>query len=185
MTKTYLSCADTAKLVRAALKKAFPGVKFSVRSDTYAGGASIRVRWTDGPTTKAVEEVAKVYEGGGFDGMIDMAYNKDGWLLPDGSAAFGSSPGTEGSRGSVPSYSHEAPAPGAVKVSFGADYVFCNREHSVAAYTAAVAAVCDRYGMEVPEIVDSFGYPHFKGHYRIPNSDLDLDVAVHRELSAS
>ena len=52
--KTYLSCAETAKLVRAALKKAFPGVKFSVKSSVYSMGASIRVGWTDGPVTKAV-----------------------------------------------------------------------------------------------------------------------------------
>ena len=39
----YLTCAETAKLARAALKQAFPGVRFSVRSDTYAGGASIHV----------------------------------------------------------------------------------------------------------------------------------------------
>ena len=46
----YVSTTDTAKLVRAALKKAFastyPGVKFSVRSDRYADGASVRVTWT-------------------------------------------------------------------------------------------------------------------------------------------
>lgn len=34
----YLSCAETAKLVRQALKEAFPGVKFGVRSSTYSGG---------------------------------------------------------------------------------------------------------------------------------------------------
>jgi hypothetical protein len=32
-TSTYLSCKETAKLARTALKKAFAGVKFSVRSD--------------------------------------------------------------------------------------------------------------------------------------------------------
>ena len=37
----YLTCAETAKLVRSALKAAFPGVKFSVCSSTYSGGASI------------------------------------------------------------------------------------------------------------------------------------------------
>lgn len=71
-TKTYLTCAETAKLVRVALKEAFPGVKFSVRSDSYAGGASMRVRWTDGPFERDVEKVAKAFEGGSFDGMIDL-----------------------------------------------------------------------------------------------------------------
>lgn len=67
----YLSCAETAKLVRQALKEAFPGVKFSVRSSVYSGGASIQVGWTDGPNSNQVEAVAKVFEGAYFDGMID------------------------------------------------------------------------------------------------------------------
>jgi hypothetical protein len=67
----YISCAGTAKLVRAALKAAFPAVKFSVRSETYSGGASIDVRWTDGPTVEQVEAVAKPFSGGSFDGMTD------------------------------------------------------------------------------------------------------------------
>ena len=45
METKYLSCAETAKLVRTALKKNFPGVKFSVRSSVYSGGASIDVSW--------------------------------------------------------------------------------------------------------------------------------------------
>jgi len=45
----YLSCADTARLIRAALARSFPGTKFSVRSSVYTGGASIRVRY-DGIT---------------------------------------------------------------------------------------------------------------------------------------
>jgi hypothetical protein len=49
----YLSCAETAKLVRKVLKTAFQGVKFSVRSDTYSGGASIDIRWTDGPNPRS------------------------------------------------------------------------------------------------------------------------------------
>lgn len=34
----YVSAKDTAVLIRGALKREFPGVKFSVRSETYAGG---------------------------------------------------------------------------------------------------------------------------------------------------
>ena len=45
----YLRCAEVAKLLRAALKETFPGVTFSIRSRTYAGGASIDVTWRDGP----------------------------------------------------------------------------------------------------------------------------------------
>lgn len=71
MDKTYLSCADTAKLIRAALAEAFPGVKFSVRSSVYSGGASINIRWTDGPTSRQVKSIADHFEGSYFDGMID------------------------------------------------------------------------------------------------------------------
>jgi len=72
MTTRYISVADTAKEVRKALKAEFPGVKFTVRSDSYSGGASIRVGWVDGPTTKAVRAVTGRYEGATFDGMIDL-----------------------------------------------------------------------------------------------------------------
>lgn len=68
----YLSVTDTAKLVREALKKAYPSVKFSVRSSSYAGGTSIDVSWKDGPREKDVEKVAKAFEGATFDGMIDL-----------------------------------------------------------------------------------------------------------------
>lgn len=71
MTKQYMSCAQTAALVRAALKESFPGIKFGVRSSTYSGGASIRIDWIDGPNTKQVDAVAQVFCGGYFDGMID------------------------------------------------------------------------------------------------------------------
>lgn len=72
MDRTYLRCADTAKLIRKALKEAFPGIKFSVRSDTYAGGASIRVNWTDGPTQRDVDKIARTFSGATFDSMTDM-----------------------------------------------------------------------------------------------------------------
>lgn len=39
-SRKYLSCAETAKLLRQALKESFPGVKFSVRSSVYSGGAN-------------------------------------------------------------------------------------------------------------------------------------------------
>ena len=41
----YLTCAETAKLIRKDLKKNFPKIKFSVMSNTYSMGASIRVNW--------------------------------------------------------------------------------------------------------------------------------------------
>ena len=78
----YLSCTETAKLIRQALKESFPGVKFSVKSSSYAGGASIGVRWTDGPSAAMVESVAKKFQGSYFDGMTD--YKGSCYALVDG-----------------------------------------------------------------------------------------------------
>lgn len=69
--RQYLSCAETAKLVRAALKESFPGVKFSVKSSVYSGGASIAIRYFDGPNSDQVKAVTSMFEGSYFDGMTD------------------------------------------------------------------------------------------------------------------
>ena len=66
------TCAETAQFVRKALHSAFPGVKFSVRSRTYSGGASIDVTWTDGPSSEGVEAIVGRFAGATFDGMIDL-----------------------------------------------------------------------------------------------------------------
>ena len=127
MGARYLTAAQTATVLRKALKARWPHVKFSVRSQTYSGGASIRVRWADGPAPSEVEKVTAGFEAGGFDGMIDMAYGITSWLLPDGTATMAASPGTEGSRGMVASYVSDAPHPDAVLVTFGAKYISCDR----------------------------------------------------------
>lgn len=67
-----ISVVETAKLVRAALKEAFPEVKFSVKSSKYSMGASIDVYWTDGPVTAQVNPVVKGFGGATFDGMQDL-----------------------------------------------------------------------------------------------------------------
>jgi len=125
----YLSCAETAKLVRAALKKNFPGVKFSVRSSVYSGGASIDVSWVLGPTSKEVDAIACQFESADFDGSIDMETRFDHWLLPDGSTMVKHGPGTEGSMGYIPAVSNPMPE-GAIPVSFGAHYVQCQRRYA-------------------------------------------------------
>jgi hypothetical protein len=66
----YLTQTETNKLIRAALRDAFPGIKFSV---TGSGGNATTVAWTDGPAEKAVEDVARRFEGSSFDGMQDLA----------------------------------------------------------------------------------------------------------------
>jgi len=68
----YLTCAETARLLRQALRAAFPDVRFRVRSKTYSGGASITISWIDGPVPAAVERIARRFEGAEFDGMHDL-----------------------------------------------------------------------------------------------------------------
>jgi len=123
----YLGVVDTAKLVRKALKREFPGFKFSVRSDSYSMGASIDVSWTDGPTEAQVDEIVSDYRGSRFDGMIDLKYGVAHWLTPDGVATvqrtYGHSyNGPQGNEEVTP----ERPE-GAVAVHFGADYIHTRR----------------------------------------------------------
>jgi hypothetical protein len=125
----YLSVAETARLIRAALKSAFPGVKFSVRSEKYSGGCSVDVSWIDGPTVKEVDAVAGMFEGKRFDGMIDMAWTAKLWLLPDGTAMVASDPGSEGSMGTRAAVRQWMPHPDAKLICTGA-YVFCRRNTS-------------------------------------------------------
>jgi hypothetical protein len=67
----YISCVETAKLIRVELKKNFPGIKFSVKSRSYANGASIDVYWNDGPGRPSVERITRKFRGSSFDGMTD------------------------------------------------------------------------------------------------------------------
>jgi hypothetical protein len=69
--KNYLSCAETAKMIRLVLKESFPGVKFSVVSSTYSMGASITIKYNDGPNADAVKAAVSIFEASYFDGMQD------------------------------------------------------------------------------------------------------------------
>lgn len=65
--QTGSSYARAAKNLKAELKKAFPLVAFSVKSESYSGGSSVRVEWTDGCTTAQVKEIADKYQHGNFN----------------------------------------------------------------------------------------------------------------------
>ena len=54
--------------IRRALKIAFPGHKFSVRTVHHG---TVYVHWTDGPTLAEVESITDRHESGHFDGMTD------------------------------------------------------------------------------------------------------------------
>lgn len=73
---------DVASLIRAQLKESFglPARFFSVRIDRYAGGSSVEISWTDGPTSDAVRAAIGPYVGGRFNGMTDIRYSADQWF---------------------------------------------------------------------------------------------------------
>lgn len=66
------SHAAAAAHLREALKKSFPNTKFSVTSESFAGGDAVRVHWTDGPTVSEVEKIGGRYQYGHFNGMEDI-----------------------------------------------------------------------------------------------------------------
>jgi hypothetical protein len=78
----YQGAAAAAKAIKAELKKAFPTVKFSVKSKNYSGGNSISIHWFNGPTVGQVERISGKYELGSFDGMTD-SYNYESTLIVD------------------------------------------------------------------------------------------------------
>lgn len=150
--KRYLSCAETAKLLRKALAKEFPGIKFYVRSDVYSGGASIDVYWQDGPSEKEARRVAWCYAGADFDGMIDLKTYWYHWLLPDGTVELAKGPGTTGSHGIIYPQDHPKPHPEAELVSLGADFVHVHRACSKALVERVAEKVHEETGWNVPEI---------------------------------
>lgn len=140
----YLSVVETAKLIRVALKKYFPTQKFSIRSQSYSGGASINVDWENGVSTKEVEAVIKNFEGAGFDGMIDYKYYIGHWMLPDGTITLADSEGCYGSDAKEIA----KPCEEAIKIHFGADYVFANRTITKEVYEKFAKEICEQNSLE-------------------------------------
>ena len=66
--------AEVAQTIRKELKEKFPGVKFSVRSESFTGGNSIDIYYTNGVPEDEVRKLVNKYESGHFDGMTDC-YN--------------------------------------------------------------------------------------------------------------
>ena len=102
METENLTAAETAVIIKTALKRNFPEDKFSVTSKCFAGGSSVNVRWRNGPPENTVEALVNQYKSADFDGMIDMKTVRDHFLLPDGSATLAYDPGTKGSTGTHP-----------------------------------------------------------------------------------
>ena len=55
--------------IRKILQREFPGVKFSVRKESYG---CIRVGWEDGPTDEQVDKIVEKFQEGRFNGMEDI-----------------------------------------------------------------------------------------------------------------
>lgn len=75
--------AESAKLLKQALRAAFPAARFSVRLSRGTGYGNCYVNWIDGPSVAQVSRVTDRFEGAGFDGMTDSSYHKDA-ILADG-----------------------------------------------------------------------------------------------------
>ena len=69
-----ISLVETARLVRKALREAYPGIKFAVRCSRYSMGQSIDVSWTDGPTKAMVQPLLSKFGSKSFDGMDDSTH---------------------------------------------------------------------------------------------------------------
>jgi hypothetical protein len=68
--------ATAAKNMRTLLKRAFPGVKFSVVQNPGSMVNSITVRWSEGPEGVEVSAIVGRFESSYFDGMTDSNVSK-------------------------------------------------------------------------------------------------------------
>ena len=114
---------ETAVVIRKLLKAHFPACKFSVRSDFN----SVRIGWTDGPTTKQVDALTAGLEASHFDGMTDSYnYDRDSVVMVDGKA-----------------------------FRPGCQYIFTNRDTSAAFARRCAEQIARYFGVAVPEIKDA------------------------------
>jgi hypothetical protein len=117
-----LNGKETAVIIRKLLKASYPVCKFSVRSDYN----SVRVSWTDGPTTKQVDAIVQPFQAGHFDGMTDSyEYDRDSVVMIEGQAF-------------VPR----------------CQYVFTERRTSPTLARRAAQQIAAYYGVQAPEVVD-------------------------------
>jgi Large polyvalent protein associated domain 29 len=88
-TEIRYTTTETAKLIRAELKAAFPSVKFSVRKEHYG---VLNISFDGSKEIKNdVQAIADKYECGSFDGMTDShnySSKRVGDLLIDYSTRF-------------------------------------------------------------------------------------------------
>ena len=144
----WVSTTDLATLVRGALKRAFPTVKFSVKSRR----GSISVAYTDGPSRESVRAITGQFVTAGFDGTIDLAFSSSLWLYSDGSASHAYSSGTDGSNGCYPETIGSPERPDAVLCSLvAATYINVLRDVSAGLGERALASLKEKH----PQIADT------------------------------
>jgi Large polyvalent protein associated domain 29 len=144
----WVETKEAAKLLRCQLRKRFPGVKFSVRSDRYSMGSHIELSWTDGPSKREVEAIARTYSGTRFESRDDSTYTVQSWLFPDGRTAEAG-------------YDEPAPEPGAERVRFSGSLPSCSREISPE-FEAKCAAAWDKLtGEEQCKLLNDFTFPRW------------------------
>lgn len=78
---SFLELSETSKKSHHALgasnlkkhlKKVFPSVAFTVKSETYSGGNSINVHYADAMPEQEVDKIVDLYQTKSFDGMQDL-----------------------------------------------------------------------------------------------------------------
>src|SRR4029077_4887161 len=75
--------ALAAANIRRELHAAFPAHKFTVHSSSFAGGDSISIQWTLGPTEQQVRAITDKYQTGSLHGMTDpYPYDSDRPFTP-------------------------------------------------------------------------------------------------------
>jgi hypothetical protein len=81
--------ALAAANLRRELVRMFPGVPFSVKSESYSGGCSVTVYWHDGPVSERVQKLCDKYTDHSFDGMTDStSYEPTTWTETFGNANY-------------------------------------------------------------------------------------------------
>jgi hypothetical protein len=145
-----IRATEVAKLIRKALKAAFPDTKFYVQTSS-----SIDINWIDGPTGDQVEALAGNFAGQGFDGMIDLRYYLSHWVSPDGTVSLAYNGGTSRSGGSVPVESYPRPHPDAELVQFGSSFVFFHRGLTREYLEAEAERIHRETGWDKPNILDT------------------------------
>lgn len=87
--EAYVRMRGVSTVVRQYIKQRFPGLKYTISSDSYSMGDSVRVRVTDlaGYDQRDVEKMKWVFQEGYFNGMEDIYEDSDGGIhtkLPNG-----------------------------------------------------------------------------------------------------